>query len=82
MARLSRHNSGIRLDKNGSGACQPPITEVKAIIHSGADAVIICYNLNDQDSFNSLNYWLQEMHTQKIDELSTVLVGCKKDLDI
>lgn len=51
-------------------------------IDSGADAVIICYNLNDQDSFNSLSFWLQELHTQKIDELSTVLVGCKKDLDI
>jgi len=47
-----------------------------------ADAVVLCYNLNDVTSFGNLNYWLDELVKNKVDRVNTVLVGCKKDLDI
>lgn len=28
------------------------------ITHSGADAVVVCYDLNDQQSFKKINHWL------------------------
>jgi small GTP-binding protein len=47
-----------------------------------ADAVVLCYNLNDVTSFSNLNVWLDQLETYKIDPVNTVLVGCKKDLEI
>jgi small GTP-binding protein len=47
-----------------------------------ADAVVLCYNLNDVTSFSNLNYWLDELVKYKVDRVNTILVGCKKDLEI
>lgn len=52
------------------------------LANADADAVILCYNLNDVASFGNLNYWLDELARMKVDPLHTVLVGCKKDLEI
>jgi len=53
-----------------------------AIDNLDADAVVLCYNLNDPTSFGNLNYWFDELVKYKVDRVNTVLVGCKKDLDI
>lgn len=49
---------------------------------SGADAVVLCYNLNDPSSFDQLNHWAEELIKYKVEKVSTILVGCKKDLEI
>jgi GTPase SAR1 family protein len=49
-----------------------------------ADAILLCYSLNDANSLKGIEFWLEELNRQKVDLNQSVfaVVGCKKDLDI
>merc|ERR1712093_755610 len=47
-----------------------------------AQAVVLCYDISDRESFGHVNSWLHQItkHSRKMD-VPIVLVGCKSDLD-
>ena len=55
-----------------------------SLYYKDAAAAIICYDLSDEKSFNSVHYWIDEMQKKNNSESENfvmALVGNKCDLD-
>lgn len=48
--------------------------------YRNADAIIICFDLTDQESFNNVTGWLQSIFKHKNEEIPKMLCGNKFDL--
>ncbi|CAD8120304.1 unnamed protein product [Paramecium sonneborni] len=49
--------------------------------YRGAAAVCVLYDVNQRESFERLNQWLQELQESAHEEIVKILVGNKSDLD-
>ena len=55
-----------------------------SLYYKDAVAAIICYDLSDEKSFNSVHYWINEMinnNNNESDNFIMALAGNKSDLD-
>lgn len=58
--------------------------EFKSIIRNyyrGAQGILLVYDVTQQESFDSVHEWMNEIKTYAIDSISVVLVGNKNDLE-
>ena len=47
----------------------------------GSDGIIVCYSVTDEKSFESINKWMNQIHSLAPVEVKVVLVGNKVDLE-
>jgi small GTP-binding protein len=55
-----------------------------SLYYKDAAAAIICYDVSDEKSFNSVHYWINEMHNNNNNDSENfvmALAGNKSDLD-
>lgn len=78
------HSSGTQQARSASEQFPRSISEVLDSLMKDADAILLCYSLNDANSLKGIEFWLEELNRQKVDLNQSVfaVVGCKKDLDI
>lgn len=58
--------------------------EFKSIIRNyyrGAQGILLVYDITQQESFDSVHEWMNELKTYAIDSISVVLLGNKNDLE-
>ena len=48
--------------------------------YRGAHAIIIIYDVNDEETFDSIEWWLTEAQRYCNDDALIIVVGCKTDL--
>lgn len=53
---------------------------MSAPYYRGCNAILLCFNLANQASFDNLGHWLDEIHKYNV-ETPIYLVGCKSDLE-
>jgi len=49
--------------------------------YQGADAIIVCYGVDDSDSFKNCNSWRAEIEANAPEGVAVMLVGCKADIE-
>jgi len=49
--------------------------------YKGADAIIVCYGVDDKGSFRNCNLWREEIEAHANSEVVVMLVGCKSDIE-
>jgi small GTP-binding protein len=49
--------------------------------YRGAHAILLCFDVSDRDSFNSLNKWHGEIERYACENVNVLVVGCKTDLN-
>ena len=54
---------------------------ITSAYYKGADAIIICFDYTDMDSFKSLNSWMEEVTKQAHPDAIKILVGTKFDVE-
>ncbi|KAJ5070773.1 small rab-related gtpase [Anaeramoeba ignava] len=53
---------------------------VTRVYYRGASGVILLYDIANQNSFDNLKFWIQEIQEKAEDEVNIILVGTKSDL--
>ncbi|XP_065294449.1 ras-related protein ORAB-1-like isoform X6 [Dermacentor albipictus] len=53
---------------------------ITAMFYRGADGIIVTYDVTNQNSFNNLDYWLEQVNLHAREDVCKLLVGCKSDL--
>ena len=48
--------------------------------YRGAHAIIVIYDVNDEETFDSIEWWLTEAQRYCNDDALIIVVGCKTDL--
>ena len=46
----------------------------------GAIGVLLCYDVNNRESFDNLKYWIQEIHEYSRNTVNIFLIGLQKNL--
>jgi len=62
-------------------AGQESFRSVTKIFYRAAHAVILCYSINNRETFNHLSSWLDEIYEQCYPDVMIFLVGNKQDLE-
>uniref|UniRef100_A0A0X3Q600 Ras-related protein SEC4 n=1 Tax=Schistocephalus solidus TaxID=70667 RepID=A0A0X3Q600_SCHSO len=57
----------------------PEYRDLALGIYAGADAVILCFDICDQQSFNEVEGWMEEIKQRKAKKSILILVGLKTD---
>lgn len=61
-------------------AGQERFRTITSSYYRGAHGIIVVYDVTDQDSFDHVKQWLQEVDRYASDKVNTLLVGNKSDL--
>lgn len=77
---MPKHKSGTLLDSRDSDPFRDRISKVKTMLILGASAILLCFNLGDRNSFQTLSLELEEIKGMDIGKCKVYLVGCKSDL--
>ncbi len=48
-------------------------------LYRGADGCIIAFDITDRESFQKVEYWMDELYKNSSDNIARCLVGCKSD---
>ena len=48
--------------------------------YQGVHGVILCYGVNNKESFEEVEYWMREIRKYARDDVCVILVGTKSDL--
>ena len=63
-------------------AGQERFRTITPVYYRSVNGVIVTFDITDRESFDSINYWIQNMEqTTDISKLTIILVGNKSDLD-
>lgn len=60
-------------------AGQERFQSVSTVCYRGAHGIILAYDVTDQNSFNNLGHWLNEINLYARGDVCKILVGCKND---
>lgn len=52
---------------------------ITSLYYRGAHGIILAYDVTDQNSFNNLGYWLEQVNLYARGDVCKLLVGCKSD---
>ena len=47
--------------------------------YKGALIVFLAFDLTEDKEASNLSYWLEEIHSEKLQEATVFLIGCKAD---
>ena len=50
------------------------------IFYKRANLILLVYSIDDKSSFNSINFWLKEIHQKATEDVRLMLIGNKNDL--
>ena len=62
-------------------AGQEKFKAMSKIYYRGAHAAVLCYSIDDRESFESLPDWIETVRDQCYEDVLIFLVGNKKDLE-
>eukprot|EP00494_Astrolonche_serrata_P000998 UN01004 len=54
--------------------------DIRPMYYKYAAGVVLCYDTNEKESFDSLGLWIDEIKQYAPDDCHIILVGCKSDL--
>lgn len=78
--RIDHLNKSIKLliwDTAG----QERFNSITKTYYKGARVVIICFDLTNRDTFDNVNFWLEEIYKENLNNPIIVLAGTKSDLE-
>lgn len=52
---------------------------ISSLYYRGAHGIILAYDVTDQNSFNNLGYWMEQVNLYARGDVCKLLVGCKSD---
>jgi small GTP-binding protein len=62
-------------------AGQEQFRTITKSFYNKTDGVILCFDLTEKDSLNSINYWIEQLNSKiNLEDIGIVLVGTKLDL--
>jgi Ras-related protein Rab-1A len=70
----------VKLQIWDSGGGRERYQTISSAYYRGADAVIVCFDLTNEESFKNLGIWIQQIKKHASKDVLTFLIGTKADL--
>ena len=69
-----------KLDSQWDTAGQERFRTITSSYYRGAHGIIVVYDVTDQDTFNNVKQWMQEIDRYAAEGVNKLLVGNKNDM--